>query len=255
MPRIRRLSLLALLIAAGVNFWRHPGRVEAAVFSQDADGPVLRVSIIGDPADPRVPPTHEAIAFWNREFLRLGRRIRLDSAIIRPDSVPDALLRAASSEAAFGRGPATSRLLRALEADTGDIVIALSRTDLISFSVRWREGSRGVVGLRRSDIPPLSMLNTVRNVVAHELGHVLGLDRNGDSTTLMCGRPAACRPAALSSDRATSSRCRHATTAESRGSFPDLKSIRRPRADLVGMTGPSHIPPPAPVKRVHPSGA
>jgi len=45
------------------------------------------------------------------------------------------------------------------------------------------------------------MPNTVRNVVAHELGHVLGLDHNGDSTTLMCGRPASCRPAAFASDR------------------------------------------------------
>src|SRR6188768_3569612 len=95
-----------------------------------------------------------------------------------------------------------ARLRTALSDVPGDVVIALSHTDLISFSVPWRTGSRGVVGVRRSDIPPLSMPNTVRNVIAHEVGHVLGLDHNGDSTTLMCGRPAPCRPATFASERA-----------------------------------------------------
>ncbi len=80
-------------------------------------------------------------------------------------------------------------------------MIALSHTELISFSVPWRTEGKGVVGVRRADILPLSLQNTVRNVVAHELGHVLGLVHNTDSTTLMCGRPAPCRPAVFTSDR------------------------------------------------------
>ena len=58
------------------------------------------------------------------------------------------------------------------------------------------------MAIRRADIPPLSLPNTVRNVVAHELGHVLGLNHNADSTMLMCGRPASCRPIAFVSDSA-----------------------------------------------------
>lgn len=54
--------------------------------------------------------------------------------------------------------------------------------------------------IRRADIPPLSMPNTVRNVIAHELGHVLGLQHNTDDTTLMCGRPATCRPGDFAAD-------------------------------------------------------
>ncbi len=198
---VRRLVLVMLLVGAGAYTWRNSGRVDATTLQQDAAGARLRVRIIGDSTDPRVPPAREAIAYWNREFLRLGRRTHFDSATIHNDSVPDELLRAASGEAVFGRGPATTRLLGTLADEPADIVIALSHTDLISFSVRWRAGSRGVVGIRRSDIPPLSLPNTVRNVVAHELGHVVGLDHNGDSTTLMCGRPAPCRPAAFASDR------------------------------------------------------
>ena len=182
--------------------WRQPHRVEAASLRQDPSGPLLRVTIVGDPADPRIPTAREAIAFWNGEFRRLGRRIHFDSGTIRADSIPDDMLRAASGEAMMGFGPAISRLLGAFHEATGDVAIVLSNTDLISFSVRWKEGSRGVAGIRRSDIPPLSRPNTLRNVIAHELGHVLGLNHNEDATTLMCGRPAPCRPAAFASDTA-----------------------------------------------------
>jgi hypothetical protein len=126
--------------------------------------------------------------------------VQLDSGAIHNQSVPNDVLRAASGEVVFGRGPATTRLRASLSRVPGDIIIALSDTDLISFGVPWRAGSQGVVAVRRSDMLPLSLPNTVRNVVAHELGHVLGLTHNRDSTTLMCGRPAPCRPAAFASD-------------------------------------------------------
>jgi hypothetical protein len=177
-------------------------RVDSTALQRSASGPILRVTILGDSLDPRLAPAREALDHWNSEFRRLGRRVQLGSGVVRPNLIPDDDVRAAGAEAVVGGGPATDRLRARLANDSSDIVIVLTQADLVSFSVPWRRDQKGLAGIRRSDIPPLSLPNTVRNVVAHELGHVLGLSHNADSTTLMCGRPAPCRPAAVVSDSA-----------------------------------------------------
>jgi hypothetical protein len=197
---LRRL-LAALALAAAVSC-RESGRVDAATLAQASTGPVLRVTILGRASDPRVATVREALAHWNGELSRLGRRVRLDSGAMRERSVSDESLRAAGGEVVIGMGPATSRLHAGLADVPADIVIVLSDTDVISFGAPWSAGSKGVVAIRPSDLWPLTRPNTLRNVVAHEIGHALGLLHNGDPTTLMCGRPAPCRPAAFASDSA-----------------------------------------------------
>jgi hypothetical protein len=197
---VRRLCSIVPL--AGAAACRDSSRVDPSTLERTATGPRLRVTILGTPADPRIAPVREALAHWNGELRRLGREVRLDSGTIRNAPVPDRVLRAASGEVVLGRGPATARMRASLAGVPGDVVIALSNTDLISFGVPWRAGSQGVVAVRRSDVLPLSLPNAVRNVVAHEIGHVLGLTHNADAATLMCGRPAPCRPAAFASDSA-----------------------------------------------------
>ncbi|MBK8058451.1 MAG: hypothetical protein IPK33_11465 [Gemmatimonadetes bacterium] len=158
----RWLALTLLSLSVGACRLRDSGRVDSLALRQDAAGPRLRVAIIGRTNDPRISAAREAVDYWNAEFLRLGRRFRLDAPVVRTDSISDALLRAASGEAVLGAGPATSTLRRTLSAVPADIVIALSQTDLISFGVRWRPGQLGAVGIRRADVWPLSLPNTVR---------------------------------------------------------------------------------------------
>ena len=95
------LTLLSLSVAA--CRLRDSGRVDSLALRQDAAGPRLRVAIIGRTNDPRISAAREAVDYWNAEFLRLGRRFRLDAPVVRTDSIPDALLRAASGEAVLGR--------------------------------------------------------------------------------------------------------------------------------------------------------
>ena len=198
--RTRIIAIALLFVAEGAC--RESGRVDAATLEHTPAGVRLHVTILAAPSDPRLAAVHEAMEHWNGELRRLGRHVQLDSGTVRTRTISDDVLRAAGGEVFFGRGPATARLRADLSSVPGDVVIALSSADLISYGVPWKAGRQGVVAVRRSDIPPLSLPNTLRNVVAHELGHVLGLTHNLDPTTLMCGRPASCRPAAFVSDTA-----------------------------------------------------
>jgi hypothetical protein len=164
-----------------------------------------RAVIILAPAidDDRLEPAYDAIAFWNETFAALGLDLRLGS----PDvvaGVPRAVetyarliaLRAGRLPVPEDLEPSVPAELKQLDAD---IVLVLSRQNIMSYA--WRlpriESGRHLVvirqvrGLDRGD-PMVS-----RHVIAHELGHTLGLPHNEESHTLMCGP---CQPLTAESD-------------------------------------------------------
>jgi hypothetical protein len=156
------------------------------------------VTILGDSADMRFVATVQALAHWNALLDTIGARIRLTSPVTSPQRVPERAIRGLSSSVR-SRG-----VKRPAELDSipGDLVIAFTNLDIISYGYSPQRLGRGFIALRSAFMPPLRLPNVARNIVAHEIGHVLGLPHNDLPGTLMCSGPEACRPMNFRSDTA-----------------------------------------------------
>jgi hypothetical protein len=142
--------------------------------------------------DPRIRLVHDAVEFWNKTFAELGTPFRLGPVAEISGTLPGQFL-TTMSDAVFSRKPLPDppETLRAMK---GDLIVALSDGDFVSFATGFTRGGRVIVGIRSDRLPPLTLPNVARNVIAHELGHAIGLGHNNDPAKLMCGRPAPCRP-------------------------------------------------------------
>jgi hypothetical protein len=157
-----------------------------------------RIVVVGsDSADSRFDAAREAVEFWNGVFGEL--RLEHPFATLRfvQLELSEELLNA-YSQAVLQRGSYPRAPVDLLELPA-DIVMALSDAEIVSFAAPLGRRGRRLIGIRTDSLPPLSLPNVARNLVAHELGHVLGLGHNNDPTKLMCGRPAPCRPSAFQS--------------------------------------------------------
>jgi hypothetical protein len=130
------------------------------------------VVIEGAAGDTRVPLVHAAVAHWNQILAGIGSGFRLGPV-----------------SAGGGAG-------------IGKIQVVLSDGEFVSNARRFSDGRGAVVMIRNTSGPPMSLPNVPRNVIAHELGHAIGLGHNSDPALLMCGRPAPCRPALFASSTA-----------------------------------------------------
>ena len=156
------------------------------------------VAVIGPEGDARIALVHEAVAFWNATFAELGVPFRIGPVEAVVGAIPVEELTGLRDQFLERRFPIP--MPAAVENSAADIVIALSDGDFVSFALRWPQRGKALAAIKSHHRWPLSLPNVARNVVAHELGHVLGLGHNDDPAKLMCGRPAPCRPDATQSN-------------------------------------------------------
>jgi hypothetical protein len=156
---------------------------------------VPTITTLGAADDPRQALVRDAVTFWNQTLGGLGSGFRLGAVARQEGSLPDDLIMALHDSTLNRMYPPFPQRLASIP---GDIVVVLSDADFISFSAHWPIG-RGLVAIKNLRFYPMTLPNVARNVIAHELGHAIGLAHNSDPTMLMCGRPAPCRPMAFQS--------------------------------------------------------
>src|SRR5262245_12268696 len=126
---------------------------------------------VGQSGDARVPLVHAAVSHWNGLLSGMGSGFRL--------------------------GPVS--MGGSAAGQPGAIVVVLSDGAFVSHVNRLPGGQGALAMIRNTNGPPMSLPNVPRNVIAHELGHAIGLGHNSDPAMLMCGRPSPCRPGLFAS--------------------------------------------------------
>jgi hypothetical protein len=195
MVYVVKYMMVCISIIAGLT----AGVAHAQIGVPWRDRPSITAVSVAD--DSRLRAVDEAVSFWNRTLEEIGSGFRL-GPITRTtgEPVPEEALQSLSTSMLGGAG-GPSNFPQALRDLPGDITIFLAQSEFVSFASPFFVPSKRVVGIRGTSFPPMNLPNVPRNVIAHELGHAIGLRHNSDPTTLMCGRPAPCRPDLFRSDQ------------------------------------------------------
>lgn len=143
--------------------------------------------LAADAEDGRIGMVDDAVSFWNASASGLGLGAAFSDAEfvtppkgLRPfENYAHQLSQLAGRLDSSGPGPEPPEALFAVEAE---VVVLLSSQNLMPFAWPYGEDGRYFVAIPAGD----DRENVVRNVIAHELGHVLGLKHLREPGVLMC---------------------------------------------------------------------